>query len=217
MSSPSQPGSTLSLSTSCCSFKVATLRWNFFPELVLPELRPKTCRSNTRGTALRPEPWPFSKKPDRGAAIDSSIFETSTPISTARCCTRLTEFHDSTSLCQAMSSEVALYIARQNGGLSFHIFPVYAVPPSQFIGKAISVCNEDKTTNSAECFCHKELDFGNRVVGLQPSNRAFANDRMRSTPSKRESISMVACVEEDRVQTRPGQTRSKSRSRRCRK
>ena len=58
----------------------------------------------------------------------------------------------------------------------------HTVPPSQL--------NEDKTTNSAECFCHKELDFGIEVIGLhQP---------------KRESISMVACVEEDSVQTRPG-------------
>ena len=37
MSSPSQPGSTVSLSTSCCSLKVGTLRWNFFPELILRE------------------------------------------------------------------------------------------------------------------------------------------------------------------------------------
>ena len=51
MSSPSQPGSTVSLSTSCCTLKVGTfphvcgaaqsapemtLRWNFFPEPVLP-------------------------------------------------------------------------------------------------------------------------------------------------------------------------------------
>ena len=69
--------------------------------------------------------------------------------------------------------------------------------PTQFIGNTVSVCVEDKTTNSAECFYIKELDFGIRVV--QASNRAFRNERVRSTWSKRESTSMVACVEEDRV------------------
>ena len=79
------------------------------------------------------------------------------------------------------------------------------------------VCR-DKTTNSVRRFSRDELDFGIGVIKLpQPSSRAFGNDRMRSTPPKREAISMVPCVEEDRVQTRPGQTRSRSRSRRCRK
>ena len=32
------------------------------------------------------------------------------------------------------------------------------------MARTVSVCVEDKTTNSAECFCHKELDFGIRVV-----------------------------------------------------
>ena len=79
-------------------------------------------------------------------------------------------------------------------------FSCHVVPPSQFIGKTVSVCVENKTTNSAECFCHKELDFGIGVIKLhQASNRAFGNERVRSTPSKRESTSVVACVEEDRV------------------
>ena len=39
-------------------------------------------------------------------------------------------------------------------------------PPSQFIGKTVSVCVEHKTTNSAECFCREELDFSIEVIGL---------------------------------------------------
>ena len=56
-----------------------------------------------------------------------------------------------------------MFTAKRNGDLSFHISPVTIVPSSQFIGTMVSVCNEDKTTNSAECFRHKELYFGNRV------------------------------------------------------
>ena len=44
------------------------------------------------------------------------------------------------------------------------------------------------------------LTFDIRVVKLhQASNRAFSNEKVRSTPSTRESTSTVACVEEDRV------------------
>ena len=73
------------------------------------------------------------------ASIDSHIFETGTPISAAGCCTRLTQIRDSTS--SAMFVLVLPHLSR------------YIVLHSQLIGKAISVCNEDKTTNSAECFC----------------------------------------------------------------
>ena len=43
--------------------------------------------------------------------------------------------------------------------LSCHI-----VPPSQLIGKKISVCIEDKTNNSVKRFCREELDFDIEVV-----------------------------------------------------
>ena len=77
------------------------------------------------------------------ASIDSSIFEISTHISMARCCTRLTEFRDPTSSVM-LAMPVWRFVVPH---LSCHI-----VPPSQFIGTVVSVCNEDKTTNSAECF-----------------------------------------------------------------
>ena len=148
------------------------------------------------------------KKARQGAAIDSSIFETSTPISTARCCTRLTELQ--CLLCQAMSSDDALYMARRNGGLSFHISPV-----TQF-------CLPNPLAKQFPC-AKKTRPPTPRSVSATRNPRSAAQivlstaREIRSTPSKRESISMVTCVEEDRVQTRPGQTRSKSRSRRCRK
>ena len=80
-------------------------------------LHAMTNRSNTRSTALRPEPWPFSTKPDKGF---NRIF--------GKCCTRPWSFITPRPVqclhCQAMSSEVALFIARRNGGLSFHTSPV---------------------------------------------------------------------------------------------
>ena len=33
------------------------------------------------------------------------------------------------------------------------------IPLSQFIGKTVSVCNEDKTTNSMKRFCREALDL----------------------------------------------------------
>ena len=45
-------------------------------------------------------------------------------------------------------------------------FSCHVVPPSQYIGKTVSVCVENKTTVSAEYFCRKELDFGIEVIGL---------------------------------------------------
>ena len=54
--------------------------------------------------------------------------ETGTPIPSARAApdpwSFITPRPVQCLLCQAMSSEVALYIARRNGGLSFHTSPV---------------------------------------------------------------------------------------------
>ena len=42
----------------------------------------------------------------------------------------------------------------------------HTVPFSRFIGNTVSVCIEDKTTNSMKRFSREELDFGIGVVWL---------------------------------------------------
>ena len=49
-------------------------------------------------------------------SIDSHIFETGTPKSTARCCTRLTEFHDSTSSVMLAMPVIRRSPCSQRGG-----------------------------------------------------------------------------------------------------
>ena len=44
-------------------------------------------------------------------------------------------------------------------------FSLHIIHLSQFIGKMVSVCNEDKTTNSVKRFYHEELDLS-KCVGL---------------------------------------------------
>ena len=74
-----------------------------------------------------------------------------------------------------------------------------------------------KTTKSVKCFCRKKLDLGIEVVDptvmetLLRGTRGISNipwsaaqtvlstTGEKSMPSKKESTSMVACVEEDRV------------------
>ena len=38
-------------------------------------------------------------------------------------------------------------------------FSRHIIPLSQFIGKTVSVCNKDKTSNSMKRFCREELDL----------------------------------------------------------
>ena len=40
-------------------------------------------------------------------------------------------------------------------------FSRHIIPPSQFIGRTVSVCNEDKTTHSMKRFRREELDLCN--------------------------------------------------------
>ena len=101
--------------------------------------------SDTRGTALRPDPWPFSKE----------------------CCTRLRKRRDSVSSVmlatpgpcthQRFPSSDGMDVCSSTPLLSrSSAFPIH--------WQTVSVCVENKTTNSAECFCRKELDFGIEVV-----------------------------------------------------
>ena len=67
MSSPFQPGSTVSLSTSCEIGSQSDVVVKFsVPNPSCQKLRPKSCRSDTRGTVLRPDLWPFSRRPGNG-------------------------------------------------------------------------------------------------------------------------------------------------------
>ena len=76
------------------------LKWrcgrNFFPEPVLPQASSQKLPLGYAGNgSIRS--WAVFKEDCIWASIDFHIFETGTPIHTARCCTRLAEFHDSTS------------------------------------------------------------------------------------------------------------------------
>ena len=82
---------------------------------------------------------------------------------------------------------------------SSHLFPTRSLlTPS-------AACLSISFTSMRVVFTPRRLISFERCL-VQPclrqfnfSNRAFDNEREKSIPSKRESISMVACMEEDRV------------------
>ena len=86
-------------------------------------------------------------------------------------------------------------------------------------GNSCRTADKSNIMNIALAIPLSQRHFSTRLVEfhhIQLLKLCFRQQE-KSIPSKRESISMVACVEEDRVQTRPGQTRPRSRSRRNRK
>ena len=95
----------------------------------------------------------------------------------SKCYTRLVYLHDSAS---------SAMLALPNDVTSDRLVSCHEIPPCQFIGETVSVCVENKTTNSAECFDHKELDFGIKDVGLhQPSKPCFRQRESEIKPVKK--------------------------------
>ena len=81
-----------------------------------------------------------------------------------KCCTRLVELHDfASSVMLALPGDIIRDRLVRSKTEWLFVLPhlsCHVVPPSQFNGKTVSVCVENKTTDSAEVFFHKELDFG---------------------------------------------------------
>ena len=115
-----------------------TLRQNF-PEPVLPGTSSQDLPPGYAGNGPPTGSWAVFKEAWMKASIDSHIFETSTPISTARCCTRLTEFHDSTSSAMfALPSDVVRSRLVHSEAEWRFVLPHlsrYAVPPSQLLAQ----------------------------------------------------------------------------------
>ena len=129
----------------CCESAPEMTLWkNFFPEPALPKASSQEL--------------PLGYAGNGSIVILGSI--------QGRCCTRLTEFHDSTSNVTLAMPVIRSSPCSQRGGTeicpSTSLLSHSSVVPIQCT--VVSVCNEDKTTNSTECFRHKELDFRNRVV-----------------------------------------------------
>ena len=123
-------------------------KWRFFPEPTLQEV-------STRDLPLGKEVW-------MRASIDSHIFETSTRIFMAKCCTRLTEFHDSTSsvvFAMPVHSEAKWRFVLPH--LSCH-----KVLPSQLIGKTVSVCVETRLPTSLSVSATRNLILASRSSGF---------------------------------------------------
>ena len=164
-------------------------------------LHTMTYRSDTRGTALRPDPWPFSKSLTKDFNRIRHLRDGNTHTFGKRC-TRVVELHDSaSSVMLALPSDVIRGRLVRNEAEWRFVLPhlsCHIVPHSQFIDKTVSLCIEDKTTNSVECFCGKQLDFGIEVVdrtvtetllrgtrGISNIPCAFDNKREKSMSSKR--------------------------------
>ena len=98
-----------------------------------------------------------------------------------KCCTRLVELHDSA--CSVVPAVPGNFIRGrlvQSEAEWRFVLPhlsCHVVPPSQLIGKTVSVRVKDKTTNSAERFCRKELDFG---IGVGTHSRSIVFAPMAS-------------------------------------
>ena len=125
-----------------------------------------TYRSDTRCTALRLDPWPFSKKPDKG--LQSNPASLRRELHTfGKCCARLVELHDATfNVMLAMRGNFIRRRPVQSETEWRCVLPhlsCHVVPPAQLVSKKVSEGIED---NSAERFCCKELDFGTGVVSL---------------------------------------------------
>ena len=102
-------------------------------------------------------------------SIDSHIFETGTPRSTARCCIRLTEFTDSTSsviACNACHHTLAMFTARAERRFVLPHLSCRIVLPSQLIGKTVSVCVETRLPTPLSVSATRNLILASRSSGF---------------------------------------------------
>ena len=106
-------------------------------------------RSDTReyvGNGLPSGSWTVFKEAWMMASINSHIFKTSTLISAAGCCTRPVELHDATSSAMlSLPSDVVRSRLVQSVAECSSTSLLSHSSASQFIGIAVTVCNEDKT------------------------------------------------------------------------
>ena len=129
-----------------------------------------------------------------------------------------------------MSSEVALFRARRNGGLSFHTSPVTQFRRPNSLAKRFLCASKARDLQLREEILDHLLQDGNSCGTADKSNimnialvdpavteallhgthgiseivhvpllKLCFRQQEKSMSSKRESISLVACVEEDRV------------------
>ena len=81
-----------------------------------------------------------------------------------------------------------MFRARRNGGFVLPHLSCHIVQPSQFIGKTVSVYNEDKTNNFVKRFCREELDLASTP---QPSRTSIVMARLMTT-RKAKSLALRA-------------------------
>ena len=117
-----------------------TLWRNFFPEPVLPKASSQELPLGYAGNGSPTRSWTVFEEAWIWGSIDSHIFETGTPISAAKCHTRLTEFHDST-------SSVMLAM------------PVLRGPPCSQRGE-MEICSSTSLLSQSPAFpTHRQNDF----------------------------------------------------------
>ena len=153
------------------------------------------------------------------ASIDSSIFEISTPISTARCCTRLTEVRDSTSsVMLAMpvirsppcSQRGSMEICRSTSLLSHssdvpihwhsgfrvqrrqdhQLRGVFSVPVKEFLDKS-NIMNIALAIPLSQDILHET-----RGISTCSTPRTALSTTREINAVEKESIFLVACIEE---------------------